>query len=306
MGNNIEIKENTWKQDFEYSDFYKDRCKFMLQFINLDKVNSVMDTFLLFCNIFKKHFRENCFLIVILFVLLATCLHYSQYIFIQSLLGVFSAALVTVLFLDCTKQYILENKFKNVTQSVRNAIYSLYDLFCGLIFIFDTNGFTIEEKNELRNFSSVDSSDLLKLSNKLLSHCKEHKFCKKLASDENAEAYQYAHHMIEEIDTAIQNIKDTSGDIAIHEILYLLRKLRIKFENIDGKLNIKNMNNSVWVNVYLPQSNFFKSTLEIYCKILSELENSKLFTKLIYKRTHFFVCRSTYPKAGNPSTCNKS
>ena len=72
------------------------------------------DTFLLFGNIFKKHFRENCGLIVMLFVLLAICLCYRQHTFIQSLLGVFSSALVTVLFLHCTKQYTLENKFKDV------------------------------------------------------------------------------------------------------------------------------------------------------------------------------------------------
>lgn len=35
--------ENTWKDDYEYLDFYKERYKFMSSFLNFEKIKSVMD-----------------------------------------------------------------------------------------------------------------------------------------------------------------------------------------------------------------------------------------------------------------------
>lgn len=276
----------------------------LLNFIwtnNIYKINEKIQNIIhrsentkLYWQIFLKHFIEKKLLIVLLLIFTLILVLVSikdKSGLCSSLLGVTGSALVTVMFLDSINQYISEKKFLDISKEVRNTIYSLYYSFVDLVLILDKNNLSEDEKINYRN-----SRNIIQDSINLSSYCEKIslKDNRELSTEESNYANHYLQKIKDDIELSILNINNSSSNIEIYEILFLLNNLQKEFKHTNEKFFTRNDN--VISNIFGGfNSSLLNNSLKHYNEVLKKLENNNILKsmQLIYKQEIF--CQVVLP-----------
>lgn len=248
----------------------------------------------LYWQIFLKHFFEKKLLLVLLFIFTLILVFASirdKSGLCSSLLGVTASALVTVMFLDSINQYVAEKKFLDISKEVRNTIYSLYYNFVDLVLILDKGILSQDEKNNYRN-----STNIIQDSINLSLYCEKNslKDNKELSIEESNYANHYLQKIKDDIELSILNINNSSSNIEIYEILFLLNNLQKKFKHTNE--NFFTPNNSMMSNMFGGfNSSLLKNSLRQYNEVLKKLDNNNILKslQLTYKQELF--CQIVLP-----------
>lgn len=248
----------------------------------------------LYWQIFLKHLFEKKLLLILLFVFTLILVFASirdKSGLCSSILGVTASALVTVMFLDSINQYVAEKKFLDISKEVRNTLYSLYYSFVDLILILDKNNLSEDEKSNYRNSRNI-THDSINLS----SYCEKTslKDNRELSTEESNYANHYLQKIKDDIELSILNINNSSSNIEIYEILFLLNNLQKKFKHTNE--NFFTPNNDMMSNMFGGfNSSLLKNSLRQYNEVLKKLDNNNILKslQLTYKQELF--CQIVLP-----------
>ena len=242
----------------------------------------------LYWQIFLKHFFEKKLLLVLFFIFTLILVFASlqdKSGLCSSLLGVTGSALVTVIFVDSINQYISEKKFLDISKEVRNTIYSLYYSFVDLVLILDKNNLSEDEKNNYRN-----SRNIIQDSINLSLYCEKIslKDNRELSTEESNYANYYLQKIKDDIELSILNIHNSSSNLEIYEILFLLNNLQKEFKHTNE--NFFTVRNDAFSNMFGGfNSSLLKNSLKQYNEVLKKLDNNNILNslQLTYKRELF-------------------
>lgn len=242
----------------------------------------------LYWQIFLKHLFEKKLLLILLFAFTLILVFNSindKSGLCSSILGVTASALVTVMFLDSINQYVAEKKFLDISKEVRNTIYSLYYSFVDLVLILDKNKISKDEQKNYRN-----SRNIIQDSINLSLYCEKNslKDNKELSIEESNYANHYLQKIKDDIELSILNINNSSSNIEIYEILFLLNNLQKEFKHTNE--NFFTPNNGMMSNMFGGfNSSLLKNSLRQYNEVLKKLDNNNILKslQLTYKQELF-------------------